>query len=92
MRTRDHHKVRGITLIVLSIVALIGFPIMSFFVENMTLGQGIGMGLFSGLLFFIIGFINYSMYKSDLDIEKAKDDRIKDLERELKKHEDKRFD
>ena len=92
MRTRDHHKVRGITLIVASIVCLIGFPIMSFFTENMTLGQGIGMGLFSGILFFIIGIIHYGMYKSDLNIEKDKDERIKDLERELKKHEDKRFD
>ena len=88
MRSRQHHLFRAWLLFIFAGLCLILLPVFSFFTENLTLGQGIGMGLFAALIFSIVGFINYSMYKSDLDADRYKDRRIESLEKELQKRKD----
>jgi hypothetical protein len=58
---------------------------MSVITDNLKLGEGIGMGLFASVFVFIVGWINYHIYLEDNQRIKEKDERIRSLEKELKK-------
>lgn len=88
MRTRHYLLFRAWLLFIFAGLCFILLPLFSFFTENLTLFQGIGMGLIAAFLFGFVGFINYAMYKSDLDQERYKDRKIETLEKELQKRKD----
>lgn len=85
MRSRQHLLIRAIVLFVGSILSLVGFPLMPFITGTVSYDPALlGMGIFAFLVFLIVGFYNYNLYKSDLESEKAKDRKIESLEKKLK--------
>ena len=85
MRSRQYLLIRAIVLFVGSILSLVGFPLMPFITGNGSYDRALlGMGIFAFVVFLIVGFYNYHLYKSDLESEKAKDRKIESLEKELK--------
>jgi hypothetical protein len=86
MRSRNYFLIRAIILFIGSLLSLFFFPLMPLFNENISYDPSLlGMGLFASIALLVVGFINYNLYKSDLDVEKAKDRKIQSLEKELKK-------
>jgi len=82
---RFDYWLRAIIAFIFGIVFIIVLPLFfPTFLNKVSISRGISIGL--GFMFWVVGFINYLFVKSDKDTGTAKDKRIRDLEKELRKH------
>lgn len=86
-RIRYEYYFKAIICFIFGIIFTVILPIMKpdFFIR---VGISLGMGIGIGILFFVVALINYGIARKDASDEKAKDDRIKELEKEVNKLKD----
>lgn len=78
-KPRNEYYFRAIICFFLSIVCVI----LPFIPNVRESGMSFGIGIGLGALLLVVGLINYFIAKEDSNIEKQKDKRIEELEKEL---------
>ena len=84
MRPRGEYLFRAVLCYILAGAFLIGTPSLHKII-GMKFFHALGIGISLALLSVLIGYINHALYKRDKNEAKAKDERIKELEKENKR-------
>jgi len=85
MKARDEYYSKFIACLIMAGVFSIGAPLLLPAMANISIVTSLLWGLGFGVMFLLVAWANYAAYKSDLNRELTKDQRIKQLEEENRK-------